>query len=484
MSRWDERYSEFQTAWKQVKEIGGGLITTELTEANQFAEIARLKRVIEYVDGVQEAGLKDLMPLNVITGARDASNNIVGQINAYNSNPNIVHLQEANNQLDYILSVICPFVANSKKSAQAAGHAFSVYRKAIEESTEKSKTSVDEIKGWHGDISKKYTDITTKHAEIDRAHNIILIDDEEGDSRKTEINESYDKIMELYRELLKGFIDKENEENNQPSIKAEIEKAKGLILNELEMVEEKTEELKVFYGAVFGAIIEEGEREGEREGGLKQEIDDRKAQLIDYTRRQREIIRLLKLKINNLLPGATSAGLASAFMDLKLESKKSAKRYTLFFGLSLLLLFIIAGVSIIPEICYAYPNILEICKEAPDGSWLSWVRGVLAKALFILPALWFAIFTSKRRSEHQRLEQEYAHKESVSKSFEGYKTQIKELEKELEDEKLLPELLKTAIKAIDYNASTTLGGKHGDNPPIAEAGKIVGAIKNILKSSN
>ncbi len=488
MSRWDNAYNEFQTAWKQVKESALSVQIEKGMDGEQRSEIARFKRVIEYVDNVQKSGAKDVIPRTTIEQATTKSEKLLGHIDYYNDSLDLEDLTAVNDILDELLSLICPFVTNSKDSAQAVGHAFRKYSKVIDESTQELKTSSEELvntfEGWHTDIKAKHKDIIDKNNEIDAAHDLIIVDDEDGVSIQTQVNNFYREILVLYKELLKGVIDEENEENNQPSIKAEIEKAKGLILNELAMVVEKTEELKVFYGAVFGAIIEEGEREGEREGGLKQEMDDRKVELIDYTRRQREIIRKLKIKINNLLPGATSAGLASAFMDLKLESKKSAKRYTLFFGLSLLLLFVIAGVSIIPEICYAYPNILEICKEAPDGSWLSWVRGVLAKALFILPALWFAIFTSKRRSEHQRLEQEYAHKESVSKSFEGYKTQIKELEKELEDEKLLPELLKTAIKAIDYNASTTLGGKHGDNPPIAEAGKIVGAIKNILKSSN
>ena len=480
MTRWDNAYNEFQTTWKQIKENDARLIITEGMEAGQLAEIARLKRVIEYVDGVQEAGLKDLMPLNTIVGARDTSNNILGQINAYNSNLNIGHIHEANNQLDHLLSLICPFVMNSKPAAQAAGRAFGLYRNTVEKYTNdlegRSKALVGNIDSWHGDMSKKYTEMNNVYKRF--------IEGDEGVSMKAQIDEFHAQIIAFYENLLEDVVDNENEENNKLSIKTKIEKAKGLILNELAMVAEETETLKGFYGEVFGAKIEEGERAGERDGGLKQEMDDRRAELSNYVRKQREIIRLLKSKINNLLQGATSAGLASAFMDLKLESKKSAKRYTLLFGLSLFFLFIIAGVSIIPEICYAYPKIFEVCKGVTDGSWLSWVRGVLAKALFILPALWFAIFTSKRRSEHQRLEQEYAHKEAVSKSFEGYKTQIKELEQELQDETLLPELLKTAIKAIDYNASTTLGGKHGDSPPIAEAGKIVGAIKNILKSSN
>ena len=471
MSRWDTAYNEFQTAWKQVKEANAELIITKDMEADQLAEIARVKRVIEYVDGVQEAGAKDVMPFDVIKEAKDASTNTFDQINHYNSNNDISHIYRANSNLDRILSLICPFVTNSKESSQAAGHAFSVYRKVIEESTKESKKLIDEIKEWHGDISKKYTDITTKHDEIEEAHNIILIDDKKGASIQTSLNESYNEIIAFYNKLLKGVTDKENEENNEDSIKVKVENAEELILKELGTVQKETVGLKDFYRTVFGTENEYGEKEG----GLKQEIENHQKHLSDYATEQEGITKRLQEKIEGLLPGATSAGLASAFMKLKDESKIAARLYTTYFCVSLLFLFIIAGVSVISELCYVSPGIFDACKEGTNGSWFSWVRGILAKSLFVLPALWFAIFSSKRRSEHQRLEQEYAHKEAVSRSFEGYKRQIEELE--LADERLLPQLLETAIKVIGYNASVTLGGKHGDSPPIAEALKAAGLVK-------
>ena len=464
MSRWDKQYSEFQTVWKQVKGIGARLTTTELMEAEQIAEIARLKRVIEYVDGVQEAGAKDLMPLDVINSAIDASNSIFSHITNYNSNSNISHLHNANSHLDRILSFICPFVTSSKESAQAAGQAFSVYRKVIEESTEESKTSVARIKEWHKDIAEKHEDIITKNNEIVEAHNLILVDDEEGDSIQTDINESYNKIIAFYKNLLQDVVDKENEENNKTSIKTKIDEATTFILGNLKTVTKETEALKVFHGVVFGTETEDGEKEG----GLKQAIETHQKDLDEYEDKQ-------KAKIEMLLSGATSVGLARAFRSLRKTSSRAVKNYTTLFYVSLGFLFIIASIAVIPELCYVFPEIFETCKASTNAPWISWVRGVLAKSLFVVPALWFAIFASKRRSEHQRLQQEYAHKEAVSKSFEGYKEQIKALK--LDDEKLLAELLGIAIKAIGYNASITLGAKHGDDPPVTEALKSVGLGK-------
>ena len=81
----------------------------------------------------------------------------------------------------------------------------------------------------------------------------------------------------------------------------------------------------------------------------------------------------------------------------------------------------------------------------------------------IAPLIWLAIFASSRRSENQRLEQEYAHKEALAKSYSSYKKQIDGLKDE--DQSLLIKLLDNAIETISKNASETLDKKHGDGTP-------------------
>ena len=46
------------------------------------------------------------------------------------------------------------------------------------------------------------------------------------------------------------------------------------------------------------------------------------------------------------------------------------------------------------------------------------------------PVLWIVLSASKRRSEFQRLQQEYAHKEALAKSYAGFKEQIDSLDKD------------------------------------------------------
>ena len=86
-------------------------------------------------------------------------------------------------------------------------------------------------------------------------------------------------------------------------------------------------------------------------------------------------------------------------------------------------------------------------------------------------------FASKRRSENQRLQQEYAHKEAVAKSYIGYKEQIDELGED--DKVLLKKLLDSSINTVSYNASESLDKKHGDATPAQETIKMF--VDNVTK---
>jgi len=96
------------------------------------------------------------------------------------------------------------------------------------------------------------------------------------------------------------------------------------------------------------------------------------------------------------------------------------------------------------------------------------------------PLIWLALYSTKRRNENQRLEQEYAHKEALAKSYSSYKQQIIDLKQE--DQELLVKLLNSTIDTISDNASKTLDKKHGDKTP---AGNLIkdgfDEIKSLIK---
>ena len=80
-----------------------------------------------------------------------------------------------------------------------------------------------------------------------------------------------------------------------------------------------------------------------------------------------------------------------------------------------------------------------------------------------MPFIWIAIVSNINLNKYARLEEEYAHKESLAKSFERYKEQIEELDNEKSQE-LMTTLLKTNLEAFEKNPAETMIYAKSDMP--------------------
>jgi hypothetical protein len=81
------------------------------------------------------------------------------------------------------------------------------------------------------------------------------------------------------------------------------------------------------------------------------------------------------------------------------------------------------------------------------------------------PILWLAYSANKRVNQSKRLIEEYAHKEALSKTFEGLSTQIKKLEASGLSGDLSIKLLYSVIKASSENPGELIKGfNKPDNP--------------------
>lgn len=75
------------------------------------------------------------------------------------------------------------------------------------------------------------------------------------------------------------------------------------------------------------------------------------------------------------------------------------------------------------------------------------------------------------------MQQEYAHKEALAKSYQSYKQQIEALKDD--NDEMLKGLLTKSIETIAYNVSETLDKKHGDKMPIQElVEKATNGVRN------
>lgn len=323
------------------------------------------------------------------------------------------------------------------------------------------KTKISNITQQQEDLLKKSSNQLEKIYKIDddfkklNEQYFIGTDEPPLKEKWTFLNEQITKksneIDIFYRTLI----------TDKKSIRQEIMSA-GDIIQKLrndssiayEKLQDRINDIKVFHQDIYGS--DDG-----KSIGLKSDIDSRRKELTDFEVLQKDKYNALNEQIESLLPGATTAGLSSAYHSLCKSYDKAIKKSTRLFYFSIAFLFVISMVLLTSKLGFSPFNIefVSFQKFEDIGAFLVY------RLPIIIPAVWLAIFASKRRSESERLKQEYAHKEALAKSYQNFKIQIEELGEETR-EPLMEKLLSSAIDTISNNASLTLDKKHGDSLPL------------------
>ena len=467
MTNRNNEYESFLDAWQEVigitENISIGNTDNEAVDSTQ--DFARLIKVITYIDEAIKSIDSELVPLTLWSECKNHCISCKPSVEEAVNTRTEATILTANNQVDILISKLAPYFQDSLVKIRALKPAFNAYIKYItnqldaykkknddlmKELEEKLTTSSDinnELHGYKENLSKLYSEL------------VVGTDEETSLQEKLRgleqtIDEQHSKIDGFYSSLL---VD-------EGSIKSKIEEAQELIITtnlETQQISddlsEKLSELKDFHKKIFG----EPNAEGDVENGLKFEINERKNNLDSLITTQTNQYQAIKANIESLLPGATSAGLASAYHDLSVSFVKPITIYTRLFFLSIVVLL---GLALY------FTNQNAILTDVPTAtSDITIFKDIgiflLQRLPIVLPVIWLAIFASKRRSEAERLKQEYAHKEALAKSYQSFKLQIEELDGE-NKEPLLEKLLAVAIDTIATNASSTLDKKHGDNTPL------------------
>lgn len=449
MSRWMDNYNEsdFHTKWNSFKESVENYNTEEIADSAILLELARLKKILVFIESYLKLIDPEINKINILNEPLTHLNSAIPEFNAFVSNKNIAHLQRANTHIDNCTihlknaNILIP-----KVSARSVSVMLSEYSRTIEESL--SEINLEEIK----DATRQIKQLKNE-----------LIDDEESIAIKVkntfdDIEKRYDAINKFYNETL---ID----ESDYTSTKTEILTAKKAIFDEISIIKEslmeatnELEELEKFYIKIYGKLDANKEK---RIDGLKQELDARLTSLTDFEIEQNTKLKALIEKINGLIPSATSAGLATAYFEERKKFKLPIILWNLAFITSLV------GITV-----FSFTSLSELNTIEDIG------KSLLHSLPITAPLIWLAIYASKRRSENQRLEQEYAHKEALAKSYSSYKQQIEALNEK--DSSLLIKLLDSAIQTISYNVSESLDKKHGDGTILKEIVTNIKDVKNLL----
>lgn len=459
MSRWltDYKNHPFQKNWIEIKEVLKGVNVDDQTILTNVQELARLKKVIAYIDNILLGLDPELVPKATWSSFQQQLEPCLQHLLAYKNTKKIAHLNHANDHADNLLSYVKPYfttqeniIRSLKLGANAYEEQFTDYAETFKNKSESLIKVIENNQTSTTDYFKQVEKITKKIVTLsDR-----LFEEKDGvkgieamvDKLVAELKQQAVDVTQLHSELLLGDASKKV---LIEKVEKEVAASQKLILEKLSSVKNEVEDFSKFHKVIFG------DKDSDNNSGLKVEIEKRRNELSAlYAESEQKIVALFK-KIEDLLPGATSAGLASAYKELKDKFDSSIKNYTRAFIGSLILLIL---VSIFLSVVTGKFNEVQ--------QWDEILKAFIFKIPFMLPFIWFAIFSAKRRSQYERLHQEYAHKEAFAKSYESYKKQLTELNIDPND--LQKALIEKAIQAISYNASVTLDGKHEDSTPLTQ----------------
>lgn len=225
---------------------------------------------------------------------------------------------------------------------------------------------------------------------------------------------------------------------------------------------------------VYNSLFGEKDSEGKRKGGLYADIKRRLEEIDTKRTEQDEDFQKLYEKVESLLPGATSAGLAKAYADQKATYAIPELIW------SIVTVFAMVGITGLGYITFL------------DATEVTNVTEAFALLVIRLPIFvgvtWLAIYAGKQQSQSGRLRQEYAHKETMARSLEGYKREI-ELLSDTQNP-VLNKFMQNAVDSVAFNPSSTLDKKHSSKPPyideISETlnggiEKVTGTVKTTLE---
>ena len=229
--------------------------------------------------------------------------------------------------------------------------------------------------------------------------------------------ENYNEAIQLKNDskTVKKSIDEINVEIVQiqegvQKDKESIEKAKKDIETEISNISSSLKQIKDFSGKIPN--IQTSNEEAQN--ALNQLIE--KATEVNKT-------------LEELLPGSTSAGLASSFYN-KVQQLKWSKR-------CLLLGFIVS----ILALSYLTMPMLDTPINQDTSIWKEFFH----RLPLLFPPIWLGWFFARSYGHANRLQEKYAYKEAMSRAFQGYRKQMEEVNTDSELAKSLSELTLTVL---------------------------------------
>lgn len=301
------------------------------------------------------------------------------------------------------------------------------------------KKKIDTLNSKIGSIDEillKYPELDEKLTEIDEFISKVEENHDKSGVTLTSINKRKKEIDDLHREVF-GYEDEDEsgETINVDGLKAELEKSYENLADKISESEEEVETLSSKYSNSYS------EFEKTFKVKYKSVVDE----------------------IEQLLPNALTAGLSAAFSKKKEDEVTSSEKLQRRFSYGI---YFLIAVSLLPvglSVYFLYQGLTleDVIEKLP--------RLVLAIVPMYIPILWFTYSANKKLNLSKRLIEEYAHKEVLSRTYEGLAKQIKSIEDKDQSEELRFRLLSNFLQVSAENPGKLISNYEASDHPVMEA---------------
>lgn len=309
--------------------------------------------------------------------------------------------------------------------------------KSAEVEYRESLATVKEKLGTLDAAFKKYPDLEKEIERLEKAAESVVENEKKSSLSLSNINKRREEIEDMHRKVF-GYTHKDEEsgkENEVPGLKHELEEAYSGLDGRIDSLQKEIGNVSEKYQTSY-AEFEDGHKTK-----YKAILDE----------------------IGRLLPGALTAGLSSAFASKKGDEIKASEQLQRRFQYGILLMI---GASLIPIIVGCIFLFLgqhweQVLERMP--------RLVFTMLPLYIPVLWFTYSASKKLNLSKRLVEEYAHKEVLSRTYEGLAKQIESIGDPGQSAELRFRLLANFLMATSENPGKLISNYQASDHPVMEA---------------
>lgn len=312
----------------------------------------------------------------------------------------------------------------TKRSLDAEVQAITQKTKTLNEEQGKIANLLQQISQAQQEIETQKQAIRKNHSAIDVAAKAIQNTETVVDTNNKAIQKCKDSIEEIDKAVTQS---KANADANNKAIqqsKIEVDSNTKAIRQSKANVDQLETKLKAIADTADGKVEEiENFKVALQElnktwtNTFNKTLTEKDESLSKLQETYSQKYKELEAKIEGLLPGATGAGLAKAFMERKesIETQKKFWRNMAIIGAAGLVLFGILAIIFPPKISNGFYGFLVY---------------ILTRSSILVGIVMIEEFGRRHFNIISRLAETYAYKEVLSRSFEGYKKQMETVELE------------------------------------------------------